>query len=62
MNQPGMLRATHFKSIYAIALFILMLALHKNDKADAYADFLFNDYAQVREIVQQSMSALRFMK
>jgi hypothetical protein len=41
---------------------VMMLALHKNDKADAYAVFLFNDYAQIKETVQQSMSALRFMK
>jgi hypothetical protein len=40
---------------------VMMLALHKNDKADAYAVFLFDDYAQVKEQVQQSMTALMFI-
>ena len=31
------------------------------DKADAYAVFLFDDYAQVKEQVQQSMTALMFI-
>lgn len=39
---------------------VMMLALHKNDRADAYAIFLFNDYDQVKSLVQQSMSALKF--
>ena len=40
---------------------VMLLALHKNDQADAYAVFLFNDYAQVQETVQQSMTALKFV-
>ncbi len=39
---------------------VMMLALHKNDKSDAYAIFLFNDYAHVKQAVQQSMSAMKF--
>ena len=38
----------------------MMLALHKNDLADAYTVFLFDDYAQVKQAVQQSMSSLKF--
>ena len=38
----------------------MLLAMHKNAKADAYAVFLFNDYAQVKESVQRSMNALKF--
>ena len=39
---------------------MMMLALHKNDIADAYTVFLFNDYAQVKQAVQQTMSSLKF--
>ncbi|MDJ0806792.1 MAG: hypothetical protein QNJ78_08150 [Gammaproteobacteria bacterium] len=39
---------------------VMMLALHKNDIADAYTVFLFNDYDQVKPAVQQSMSSLKF--
>ncbi len=39
---------------------VMMLALHKNDLADAYTVFLFDDYAQVKQAVQASMSSLKF--
>lgn len=38
----------------------LMLTLHKNNHADAYVVFLYNDYEKVKEIINDSMSALRF--
>ncbi len=38
----------------------LMLTLHKDNHADAYIVFLYNDYAKVKEIINDSMSALRF--
>ncbi len=38
----------------------LMLTLHKNNHADAYIVFLYNDYAKVKELINDSMSALRF--
>ena len=38
----------------------MLLALHKNAMADAYAVFLFNDYSQVKQSIQQSMTALKF--
>ena len=39
---------------------VMLLAMHKNDLADAYTVFLFNDYAEVKETVQQSMDSLKF--
>lgn len=38
----------------------LLIALHKNGKADAYTVFLFNDYSQVKEVIDNSLSALAF--
>jgi hypothetical protein len=38
----------------------MLLALHKNAMADAYAVFLFNDYTQVKQSIQQSLTALKF--
>ena len=38
----------------------MLLALHKNAMADAYAVFLFDDYTQVKQSIQQSMTALKF--
>jgi len=39
----------------------MLLALHKNAMADTYVIFLFNDYAQVKTSVEQSMRALKFI-
>jgi hypothetical protein len=39
----------------------LLLALHKNNLADAYVIFLFDDHEVVRERVNASLGALRFI-
>ena len=38
----------------------LLLALHKNQLADAYAVFLFEDYERVKPLLDQTLEALRF--
>ena len=38
----------------------LLLAMHKSTKADAYAIFLFNDYHQVKELIDQNLTNLKF--
>jgi hypothetical protein len=38
----------------------LLLALHKNLLADAYAVFLFDDYEQAKPLLDQTLEALRF--
>jgi hypothetical protein len=38
----------------------LLLTLHKDNQADAYIVFLYNDYAKVKKIINNSMSSLRF--
>lgn len=38
----------------------LMIALHKNHKADAYIIFLFDDYPSVKSEIKQNMGNLRF--
>lgn len=40
---------------------VMRLALHKNGRANAYTVFLFDDYAQVKPMVQQTMSSLKFV-
>ncbi len=38
----------------------LLVALHKNDLADAYALFLYNDYAMAGPLINESLSVLSF--
>ena len=38
----------------------LLIAMHKNDQADAYMIFLFDDYAQVKAAIKENMNTLRF--
>ncbi len=38
----------------------LMIAMHKNHKADAYIIFLFDDYPSVKSEIKQNMRNLRF--
>ncbi len=38
----------------------LLLAMHKNQLADAYAVFLFDDYEQAKPLLDQTLEALRF--
>ena len=38
----------------------LVIALHKNQLADAYAVFLFDDYEQAKPLLDQTLEALRF--
>lgn len=38
----------------------LMIAMHKNHKADAYIIFLFDDYPSVKSEIKQNMGNLRF--
>lgn len=38
----------------------LLLALHRNNRGDAYLVFLFDDYDQVKPILKQNLAALRF--
>jgi len=38
----------------------LLLALHKNQLADAYSVFLFHDYVQVKPLLGEALGALRF--
>jgi hypothetical protein len=46
-----------FSSDYQQAL---LLALHRNNRADAYLVFLFDDYDQVKQTLRQNLAALRF--
>lgn len=46
-----------FSSQYSQAL---MLAMHKNHKADAYVIFLFDDYSIVKQEIKRNMRNLRF--
>ena len=39
----------------------LLIGIHKNEKADAYSLFLFNDYNQVKELIKSSLSTLAFL-
>lgn len=39
----------------------LLLALHKNQLADAYAVFLFDDYERAKPLLDQTLAALRFI-
>ena len=38
----------------------LLLAIHKNHKADAYVIFLFDDYSSVKSQIKRNMENLRF--
>lgn len=38
----------------------LLLALHKNQLADTYSVFLFDDYYQVKPLLGEALTALRF--
>ncbi len=38
----------------------LMIAIHKNDLADAYTIYLFDDYKQVRPVINATLGSLRF--
>lgn len=38
----------------------LLLAIHKNHKADAYVIFLFDDYSSVKSQIKRNMTNLRF--
>ena len=39
----------------------LVLALHRNQLADAYSIFLFDDYEQVKERINASLASLAFL-
>ena len=47
-----------FSGRYRQALF---LAMHKDQQADAYVVFLFNDYDQVRDLVNANLASLSFL-
>ena len=38
----------------------LLLALHKNDLADAYTLFLYRDYAEAKPLINRSLALLQF--
>lgn len=38
----------------------LIVAIHKNDKADAYMVYLFNSYSDVKSLITTALPALRF--
>lgn len=38
----------------------LLIAIHKNNKADAYTIFLYNDYSKVKKIINSSLSLVSF--
>lgn len=38
----------------------LLIAIHKNMKADVYAIYLYNDYLKVKKIINESLDALIF--
>lgn len=38
----------------------LLIAIHKNGKADAYMLYLFNDYPEVKELINSTLSSLKF--
>ena len=40
----------------------LLVAMHKNARADTYVVFLYNNYATVKPIIDRNISALRFRK
>lgn len=40
----------------------LIVAIHKNDKADAYMVYLFNDYPDVKSLIDDAFSSLQFTK
>lgn len=46
-----------FSSTYSQAL---MIAIHKDNQADAYSVFLYNEYSQVKEILQAALASLMF--
>ena len=39
----------------------LMIAIHKNNLADAYTIYLFNDYEQARPVINATLGALKFL-
>ncbi len=39
---------------------VLLIALHKNAVADAYVLYLFNDYSQVKAVINTHLSTLQF--
>ena len=46
-----------FSSGYTQAL---LIGIHKNNQADAYSVFLYNEYEQVKQIIRQALSSLSF--
>ncbi|MFV1982075.1 MAG: hypothetical protein ACC657_00925 [Thiohalomonadales bacterium] len=40
----------------------LLLALHKDDLADAYVVFLYNDYQKIKQLMDKELSTLRFVQ
>ena len=38
----------------------ILLAMHKNDRADAYTLFLYNDHEQAKPLINQALSILAF--
>ncbi len=40
----------------------LLVAIHKNDLADAYVIYLFDDYEQVKGLIKSAMSSLGFLR
>ena len=38
----------------------LLIGIHKDNQADAYSLFLYNEYPQVKEIIQGALSTLSF--
>ena len=38
----------------------ILLAMHKNDRADAYTLFLYNDHEQVKPLINEALSILTF--
>ncbi|MEA3278957.1 MAG: hypothetical protein U9Q81_27425 [Pseudomonadota bacterium] len=39
----------------------LVIAIHKNQLADAYTIFLFDDYGQVKEEIDENLGSLAFL-
>ncbi len=46
-----------FSASYSQAL---LIGIHKNEQADAYSVFLFNEYARAKDIIQGALSTLSF--
>ncbi|MFV2061526.1 MAG: hypothetical protein ACC653_12645 [Gammaproteobacteria bacterium] len=51
--------STQYSTMFRHAL---LLALHKDDLADAYVVFLYNDYQKIKQLLDKELSTLRFVQ